>query len=176
MQRLLAIAAACVLSGATAIGQDVTSNHPAAASGTQSSASATQSTPNQALPGNANPGNAAAKDGRANSQTVRPNQSNNGAPGTAASSTRDNQAAPRDDSSSNPTKTGEANTPIPRGNETIPWLWIAVGVGIVLGIALMAASLTRGRATDMEPMDTSLRTRRDDRDDVDRNDRIRRAG
>lgn len=174
MQRLLAIAAACVISSAMAAGQSAATDHQTATSGTQSSASATQSAPTQELPGNANPGNAVTKDGRANAQTVHPSQPNGGTPGTAAGNARDNQAAPRDDSTSNPAKSSDANTPIPRGNGALPWLWIAVGVGIVLGIALMAASLTRGRATDTDPMDPAVRTRRDDVDR--RDDRIRRAG
>ena len=172
MQRLLAIAAACVICGAMAVGQNAGTDHPAATTATQSSAR--QSAPNQDLPGNSNPGNTVTKDGRANAQTVRPNQPSSGTTGTAAGTARDNQAAPRDDSSSNPTKTSDANTPIPRGNGTLPWLWIAVGVGIVLGIALMAASLTRGRATDVDPMDPGMRARRDDVDR--RDDRIRRVG
>ena len=173
MRSLFAIASVCLVSGAMAIGQGVLAAQSTGGNGTQPSAGAAPAAPSQALPGNANPGNAVARDGRANAQTVRPNQPSGGTPGTAAGNVRDNQAAPRDDSSTNPTKTRDANTPIPRGSETIPWLWLAVALGIVLGIALIAASLTRGRATDTEPMDSTLRTRRDD---IDRNDRIRRAG
>lgn len=141
MRRLLATASACLVSGAMAIGQSVATVHSTGTNATQPRVGAPPSPPNQTLPGNANPGNAAARDGGANAQTVRPNQPSGGTPGTAAGNARDNQAAPHDDSSSHPTKTRDANTPVPGGSGALPWPWLAVAVGIVLGIALMTASL-----------------------------------
>jgi hypothetical protein len=145
MRRLFAIASACLVSGAIAIGQSVATVRSTGTNATQSSVGAPPSPPNQNLPGHANPGNAAARDGPANAQTMRPNQPRGGIPGTAAGNARDNQAAPHDDSSSHPAKTRDANTPIPRGSGAIRWLWLAVAVGIVLGIALVTASLLEVR-------------------------------
>jgi len=153
-----------------AVAQSVATNQAAGTSGTQSSGGATPSLSNQSLPGNSNPGTARVREGRANAQNVRPNQSSTSAPGTEAGNASDNQAAPRDDSSSNPMKTSDTNT-LPRGS-TIRGLWIAVGLGIVLVITLIASALNRGRAANIGSTDSSSRARRDE---IDRS-QIRRVG
>jgi hypothetical protein len=133
---------------------------------TPSAASSTPSTPNQALPGNANPGTAAAKDGRANGQAVRPDQSSGSASGGAAGSTSNTAPRANDDASTNPNRTRDANTAAGRG-EAVPWFWVAFG--IIVGVVLIGALMSRSRVVDtMEPSDPGLRTRRDDQ--------IRRAG
>ena len=178
MQRLLTSVATCLISAAMAFGQGTsgqstptTGTSPNGNATTPSKTSSTPSSPNQALPGDANPGTAAAKDGRANGQAVRPDQSSNSASGSAPGNTPNNVQRPSDDASTNPSRTRDADTS-PRGGG-VPWFWVTLG--IIVGIVLIGALMSRGRVVDtMDTTDPGLRTRRDDI--ARRDDQIRRAG
>ena len=109
MQKLLALVAACLISGAMAFGHaNVRDQAPTSggtlkansastsldgggiAPATSLTAQSTPSTRNQALPGNANPAKAASSDARANGKAVRPESAKSGTPGTAAGNTPSN--------------------------------------------------------------------------------------
>ena len=190
MQRLFTLAAACLISGAMAVAQGTSGQAPA--SGTQSSgntvnttpnsngtspssaqgAASRSSAPNQALPGDANPANAQTRDGRANGQAVRPNQSSSASAGTAAS--RDNSAARRDDTGSNPAAGAPTNA-TRLGTGGLPWFWVALGV--IVALVVIGALVGRSRSTvNIDQTDPGLRATRE-RDDIDRrDDQMRRAG
>jgi len=197
MQRLLTLAAACVISAAMAFGQGTVTDQTPSSNGTQTKASttatspnsngtapapgqgaaqSTPSAPNQALPGNANPANAATTDGRTNGKAVAPNNANSGTPGTAAGNARktgDNNGMATDDSGNNPASGRGGNTiSNPGTGGTAQWFWMALG--LVIALILIGVLVSRNRARgNIDESDPALRATQE-RDDG-RNDRIRRA-
>jgi hypothetical protein len=173
MQRLLTLAATCLISGAMAFGQGAVA--APASNGTQKSSS-TPSTPNQALPGDANPANAAASDGRTNGKAVTPDNAKSGTPGTAAGNTPktgDNNGMATEDSGDNPASGRGANTITNPGTAgTVQWFWMALG--IVIALILIGVLVSRNRARgNIDQTDPGLRATQNRKDAGD--DRIRRA-
>ena len=204
MQRLFSIAAALLVSGAMAFGQGAATDQ-SPSSGTQSTSNTVQATPNgnqtsssaqnraagnaapastQALPGNSNPANAASKEGRANRQTVNPNQKGaNAAPEVGnPGDNSDNNGMAKDDTGNNAASGRGSNTITNPGTAgTVEWFWIALA--LIIGVVLIGVLANRSRARgNIEPSDPALRatdTSRDlERKDFERreDDRIRRAG
>jgi hypothetical protein len=197
MQRLLTLAAACLISGAMAFGQGtVTDQTPTSNNGQnkantvatnpngngtapvadQGAAQSTPSTPNQALPGNANPANASTSDARANGKVVTPDKAKSGTPGTAAGNapkTGDNNGMATDDSGNNPASGRGANTITnPGTGGTVQRFWMALG--IVIALLLIGVLVSRNRARgNIDQTDPALRATQDRRDA--RDDQIRRA-
>lgn len=175
MQRLLTLAATCLISCAMAFGQGAATDQAPASNGTQKSSS-TPSTPNQAMPGNANPANSVATDGRANGKAVTPDDAKSGTPGTAAGNapkTGDNNGMATDDSGNNPASGRGANTITNPGTAgTVQWFWMALG--IVIALILIGVLVSRNRARgNIDQTDPALRATQDRRDAGD--DQIRRA-
>lgn len=202
MQRLLSLAAACVISCAMAFAQGAVTDQNPATSGSQSPntvstspnnngtapatgqgrAARTPSTPNQALPGKSNPANTATSDASANGQAVQPNGAKSGTAGTAAGNTAnpgdnsDNNGMAKDDTGNNPASGRGSNKITNPGTAgTVQWFWIALG--IVIAVILIGALVTRNRAeTNIEPTDPAVRATRERKDTDRRDDQIRRAG
>ena len=206
MQRLLSLAAACLLAGGMAFAQTVTEQpsgtQPNANSvnGTQNTnatnpsnaqgrAARTPSNRNQSLPGKSNPANAGTSDAGTNGQAVQPNSSGSGTPGTAAGNAQnppdnsDNNGMAKDATGANAAK-GNSNTITNPGTAGVnSWLWVALI--IIVAIVFFAVILGRNRARgNINPSDPALRatrdrdepTRRDDQTRRSRDDQIRRAG
>lgn len=188
MQRLLTLAAACLLSGAMAFGQSTATEPPAGAqsnpSGTASSSAQgrvarTPSARNQALPDKTNPANASS-DAGTNGQAVRPNAAGSGTPGTAAGNTpnsgdnSDNNGMAKDDTGSNAAK-GNSNKITNPGTAGVnSWFWMALIV--ILAVIFFAALLGRNRArANIDPADPAMRATRDRDDGRRRDDQIRKA-
>jgi hypothetical protein len=206
MQRLLTLAAACLISGAMAFAQGTVTEQPPA--GTQSNpntvnatpnsngtapsnaqgrAARTPSAPNQTLPGKSNPANPATSDAGTNGQAVSPNGSATGTPGTASGNTpntgdnSDNNGMAKDDTGNNAAK-GKSNTITNPGTSGVnSWFWMALI--IIVAIVLAAALLGRTRArANIDPADPALRATSDDnaiRDQKSRDrrdDQLRKAG
>jgi cobalamin biosynthesis Mg chelatase CobN len=201
MQRLLSLAAACLISCAMAFGQGTVTDQNPATSGTQKNPNTVNATPNsngtapvnaqgraartpsssnQSLPGNSNPANAATSDAGANAQAVKPNGAKSGTAGTAAGNTpnsgdnSDNNGMAKDDTGNNAASgRGSKTITNPGTAGTVQWFWIALGV--IIAVVLIGILMSRNRAdANIDSTDPALRSTRDRKDR--RDDQIRRAG
>ena len=196
MQRLLTLAAACVLSCAMAFAQGAVTDQ-APAGGTQNGTNTVNSNPNSngtspsngqsmnsatqgnGSSGSSNPGATAGSEGGANGQAMQGSQgATNGstaAPTGNAGDNSNNNGMATDNSGNNPASgRGADTTSNPHTGGSTQWLWIALG--IIIALVLIGALMSRNRArTTINPRDPALGTR--GRDDINnRNDQIRRVG
>jgi hypothetical protein len=205
MHKLLTLAGACILTAAMAFAQGAASQQAPPPSGTQSSGStvnatpnsnstspsaqngATRSTPsrsNQALPGRSNPANSATQNGSANGQAVNPNQSGAATTGNPGDNS-DNNGMAKDDTGNNPASGRGSNTITNPGTSgTVQWFWIALA--IIVGVILLGVLFSRNRARgNIDNNDPALKATDSNRREFQRgpqndarkdDERIRRVG
>ena len=202
MQRLLSLAAACLISCAMVFAQGTVTDQNPTTSGTQRNPNTVNATPNsngtapvdaqgraartpsrdQSLPGNSNPANAATSGAGANGQAVQPNGAQSGTPGTAAGNTpnsgdnSDNNGMGKDASGNNPASGRGSNTITNPGTAgTVQWFWVALG--IIIAVVLIGVLMSRNRAgANIDRADPALRSTRDRKEVDRRDDQIRRVG
>lgn len=174
MQRLLTLAAACIVSSTLAFSQTTVTGQPQASphsnpnsvssvpdskgavpSTSQGNASHTPSTPNQALPGNANPANAGAE-GSTNGQAITPNGSQSVPAGRAAGNTPNRTANTDNPSSGTPDTIAKPSLSV-----TLPWLWalLAIIAAMILIGILMRRERSRGPAAERNNTAVPIRNR-----------------
>ncbi|MBV9074244.1 MAG: hypothetical protein JOZ10_11470 [Acidobacteria bacterium] len=192
MERLLSLAAACLISCALAFGQGTTpaqsptpsasqeNTGPAAASNGATPGSRAAHSPsraNQALPDNANPSRSPS-DATANGQAVQPNGASSGTAGTASGNTPNsgNNGMAKDDTGNNPASGRGSNTITnPGTGGTVQWFWVALG--IIIALIAISAVLSRNRSNaTIDRADPALRATRDGNDGDRRDDQIRKVG
>jgi hypothetical protein len=183
MQRLLRLAALCVISGTLAFAQGTVTDQQPSNSGSQPNgnsvntspngnrslpgsvqgkASRTPSAPNQSLPGDTNPANASASDGKANGRAVRGGQPDNGGTGTAAGNNpnggdNNNNGMSTDGAGNNPADGRDTQTNgNPRTGGRVQWFWVALG--LVLALFVIRLLMSRNRVDEnIDGNDPALR-------------------
>lgn len=179
MQRLLSLAAACLISGALAFAQGSPADQSATTSGAQQNSATTTANPSRN-------GAAASREGRAarhgsSSSQALPDNANGATAGANGQSPNGGQSSDATTPDANSATDTSATNPAPntttgpRNGGGVPWFWLALI--IVVFIAFVAILMNRGRTkAHIEPNDPALRAT-GNRDDVNRrDDRIRRIG